>query len=517
MRQFSSLQLLLVWSGFLVGVVVAQVWSVTLEWYVCGLLLALGVVGGWRRAGGPWATGAPPLATWLLTTGLFILLALAGMARLQWADLQFTNSDWSEKLEREVAITGQVVREPDVRAQFAQLYVQVGDELLLVRTDRYTTARYGDTVTATGQLTAPEVFDTDTGREFNYPGYLQARGVQHILAWAEVEVTATGGGNPLIRGLLWVKGEFVAAVTASLPPPQSDLGLGLLLGIKQALGDELETAFRRTGLIHIVVLSGYNVMLVIAFFWWVSSWVLPLRGRVVFGLVGIGLFVIIVGPSATVVRASIMASLLLLAKYIGARYDVLRALLLAALMMVVLNPYLLFYDLGFQLSFLATLGLVLVLPQFETTVVTDTKGVGLKDIFYATLVTQLAVLPLLVYAIGEVSVVAVAVNVVVLPVVAAAMALTFVAGVTTLISPVLALPFAWLAYLVLSYIIVVVTWVGGFSWAAAKLPPITLWQLAGCYILLGFAWYGWVRWRDSGALAAHLSRALDEDVPVAFR
>ena len=315
--------------------------------------------------------------------------------------------------------------------------------------------------------------------------------MQYIVPFASVKATEAGGGNVLVRALLSAKQQFAAAVTASLPPPQSDLGLGLLLGIKQSLGDDLEDAFRRTGLIHIVVLSGYNVMLVIAFFWWVTSWVLPLRGRVAVSLIGIILFAIMVGLSATVVRASIMASILLLAKYIGARYDVLRALLSAGLVMVALNPYLLLYDLGFQLSFMATLGLVLFLPHFEGTVATETRSLGLRDIFLATLTTQVFVLPLLIFHIGEVSLVAVVVNMLVLPIVAVAMVLTFATGFIAAVSTLLAVPVAFVANLALSYIITVVLWFDRMPWAAATLPPISVYTMFGLYGLIFLGWYVW--------------------------
>jgi len=148
------------------------------------------------------------------------------------------------------------------------------------------------------------------------------------------------------------------SIEAVIPEPQVGLAEGLLLGVKQALGDELEVVFRKTGIIHIVVLSGYNVMLVVIFITYVLSYVLPYRARVPFGILAIVCFAVLVGLSATVVRASIMASLILFARATGRTYAVMRALCFAGVIMVLINPYLLVYDVGFQLSFLATLGLI---------------------------------------------------------------------------------------------------------------------------------------------------------------
>jgi len=488
--------------AFFLGIVVADQFVVVERFYIILLCFILGS-GLWWRMG------------WLRTVfvSVALLALLGGVARMEWAQLQFVNSPLSGQIDQSITVTGDVVREVDVRESFAQLYVRVEGELLLVRTDRFTAAQYGDTISVTGQLEKPSAFATDLGRVFDYQNYLKARGVQYVVSFARVSVVESGSGSNPIRWLLATKDKFAAAVTASLPPPQSDLGLGLLLGIKQALGEDLENAFRRTGLIHIVVLSGYNVMLVIAFFWWVTSWFLPLRGRVGLSLLGIVLFAIMVGLSATVVRASIMASILLLAKFIGTRYDVLRALLFAGLVMVVLNPYVLLYDLGFQLSFMATLGLVLFLPQFESTVVTDTKKIGLRDIFLATVVTQIAVLPLLIFHIGEVSIVSVVVNVLALPVVAVAMALTFATGLVALVSPILVLPIAFVTNLVLLYIITIVTWFDRLPFAAVVVPPISVWQLVGMYVLLGVVLWLWYTVKHAKGDTA----VSPTDPPVFFR
>jgi competence protein ComEC len=269
-----------------------------------------------------------------------------------------------------------------------------------------------------------------------------------------------------------------------------------LLGVKQALGDELEIAFRQTGIIHIVVLSGYNVMLVVGFFWWFSSWMLPLRGRIVFGLIGITLFALVVGLSATVVRASIMAAILLLGKLLGRKYDVLRALLFAALIMVLINPYILLYDIGFQLSFMATLGLVLVLPQFESTLATHSTQLKFRDLFFATVVTQIFVLPLLMYHIGEVSLVSVLVNMLVLPMVPVAMLLTFITGLVGAVSIPLGSLVGLLAYLPLQYILVVAELFAAFPFAVVTIPDISVWAVLGMYILLGGAYTIWRRSRQ---------------------
>jgi competence protein ComEC len=413
------------------------------------------------------------------------------MVRTEQFAEQFVDSPLAPQVGEQVTFTGTVVTEPDERANFTQLFVQTETDRILVRADRFANIAYGDVLEVTGTLERPESFVTDIGRTFDYPKYLEVRRVQYVVSFAEIAVIDSNQGNVLLAYLYQAKQFFVTTLEEAISSPQVDLGVGLLLGVKQALGDELETAFRQTGIIHIVVLSGYNVMLVVGFFWWLSSWVLPLRGRIVFGLVGITLFALLVGLSATVVRASIMAAILLIGKLLGRTYDVLRALLFAALIMVLINPYILLYDIGFQLSFMATLGLVLVLPQFESTLATHSTQLKFKDLFFATVVTQIFVLPLLMYHIGEVSLVSVLVNMLVLPVVPVAMLLTFIVGLVGSVSTTLAVLVGFVAYLPLQLIIAIATSFAALPFAVITIPEISVWVVLLMYALLAIGYWWW--------------------------
>jgi competence protein ComEC len=276
------------------------------------------------------------------------------------------------------------------------------------------------------------------------------------------------------------------SLEALVPEPQAGLGEGLLLGVKSALGDELEQVFRRTGIIHIVVLSGYNVMLVVIFVMTILSYFLAERGRLIFGVLAIASFALMVGLSATVVRASIMAVLILIARTTGRSYQVLRALFFAGAVMLLINPYLLVSDPGFQLSFVATFGLILLAPHLEMVFHKVPNFIKIREFLVATIATQIFVLPLLLYQIGEFSVVSVLVNVLVLPMVPVAMLLTFFTGVIGLFSSALALPVAYLTHLSLSYILVVATWFAALPFAAYVLPPFPFWIMILAYVALGF-------------------------------
>lgn len=423
----------------------------------------------------------------VLYLGLLLLALAAGICRTEIASWQFGSSVLQPMVGQSVEVVGVVVKEPEHQGRTVSLYVLVGEDTLLVTADTYTAIAYGDTVRVSGVLEEPTTFTTSLGREFNYKNYLQAKGVEYKIAFAQTEVIAQGAGNKIIAGLLFGKAHFISAIQQIIPEPAVGLGAGLLLGVKSALGDDIENDFRQTGIIHIVVLSGYNIMLVVAFMMFCFSSFLSRKLQVLAGVLAIISFALIVGLSATVVRASIMAVLVLVAGALRRQYDVLRALLLAGVAMLWVNPYLLLYDIGFQLSFMATLGLILVVPQFEARLAAG-SWFGMKEFLLATVATQLTVLPLLLYHIGEVSVIAVVVNVLVLPIVPLAMLLTFLTGVVALVSLPLAGLVGYLATWSLWYILGVAKWFADLPFAAVSVPSFSAGYVGLLYALLLGGW-----------------------------
>ena len=367
-----------------------------------------------------------------------------------------------------VVIEGVVVRAPDVRDKFIQLTTETEVGIVLVRADRFVDVSYGDRIEAVGKIERPEAFETDTGRTFNYPMYLRAHGVTHTMSFAKVEVLRHGEGNRAIAGLLALKQWFIRGIESALPEPESALLAGLLLGEKRGLGEDLTESFRRAGVIHIIVLSGYNVALVINTVREGLQAVLPRTAAL--GSAGIValLFMLMTGASETAVRATLMALVVLLAKALYRPADGLRILLVVAAGMAVWNPYLVLFDLSYQLSVLATLGLVTLSQHIEPYLV-HLRSKTLIEIVSTTLATQVAVLPLLILSIGQVSLVSLASNILILVVVPYAMLVGFVASLIATLSPVLAFPLSAVAYALLTYIIRISELLGSLPYAAVNL------------------------------------------------
>lgn len=422
----------------------------------------------------------------LLFFSLAIMAFALGVLRLEIANWSFGQSPLESQVGQTVTLTGQVISLPEEREKTKLLEVQIETDKILVSVDRYEAVTYGDVVMVKGELTRPESFTTDLGRTFNYPGYLKAKGIEYRVSFAQIEVLESRNGHWFPTALFNFKEAFMVNVTEHIPDPAAALGGGLLLGIKQSLGAELENSFRRTGIIHIVVLSGYNVMLVVFFVMFVLGYFLPPKPRVIFGVLAIATFALLVGFSASVLRASIMASLLLLIQATGRVYDVLRGLMVAATIMVLINPHILFYDVGFQLSFLATAGLILISPHINNWLSKVTNFLGIRSFIVATISTQIAVLPLLLYQIGEFSAVAVIVNVLVLPMVAVAMLLTFLTGVFAFFSSTLASLVALPAYMSLQYINEIALWFSALPFAAFLVPPFPFYFVPIGYLVLAF-------------------------------
>ena len=412
-----------------------------------------------------------------------------GLARLELVTTLAPASALVSQIGQKVELTGIVVTEPEVTAKSTRLVVAVAHERVLVSADRYADIRYGDEVTFKGKLAEPEAFGTEFGRTFNYPGYLAVRDIFYTVSFAQVNVVSQHNGNYLLDFLFRIKKVFLESLQTYIPEPEVGLGAGLLLGVKSSLGSELEAAFRTTGIIHIVVLSGANIMLVVLFVMYILSLFLTVRVRAVVGVVTIILFTLLVGFSATVVRASIMATLVMVSLLLGRRYVITRALFFAGGVMLIGNPSLLVYDIGFQLSFMATLGLITVAPQFELYLSGVPAHFKLKEFFLATMSTQIAILPLLLYQIGQFSVVAVLVNMLVLPLVPVAMLTTFITGVLGLVFPTLAGVVGVGAYFTLAYIIQTATWFAALPYAAFMVPAFPFYFVAVAYMLIGFVLY----------------------------
>lgn len=417
---------------------------------------------------------------------VLILLCAVGIGRVQTLPAD-APAELTERIGSRITLEGTVVAEPDLRERHQRLTIEAKGTNVLAVVPLYPEVSYGEHIRVYGELSRPEPFDTESGRIFRYDRFLEKDGVFLMLSYASFEVVGEREGVwAHIRGALSdFKRGFLDMLARALPEPHASLAGGLVAGGKQGLGDRLLDAFVASGLVHIVVLSGYNVMIVAEAVMRMLSF-LPRRVAVGSATATIGAFVLAAGAGAASVRAGLMAGIALFARATYRTYDAARALILAGLLMLWWNPLLLTYDPGFQLSFVATLGLIFGAPIVESWLA-FIKSAFLREVAAATVAAQIAVLPLLLYQSGLLSLIALPANLLVLPVVPLAMAASALAGFLAWLIPPLAAFFGLPAYALLSYIIGVVELSASLPLATLAVPVFPFALVALAYVLLAYS------------------------------
>ncbi len=363
---------------------------------------------------------------------------------------------------KQTKVVGHVVDDPEVRARSVHLVVRTTsiekepiESRLLVIAPQGSSFSFGDEISVVGNIRVPAPFETETGKEFNYEKYLRAKGIGAVVIYPQIEVIAQASCCS-VRGTLYaVKGALVGAIERVFPEPHGGLLKGMLLGIKDALPERLADDFRDSGLVHVVVLSGFNLTVVALAFMWLVERIprVTKKARIIVGMVGILLFATMVGFSATVIRASAMAIIGFVAQLLRRPSVALRTLFVAGFCMVVWNPLVLVYDPAFILSFLATFGLTTLAPFFERKLLWIPTTLSLRMIAAATLATQVFITPALIFYTGQVSLASLPANLLALPLVSLAMLLGSIAGGLALISYWAAFPVMLAATTLLSVIL----------------------------------------------------------------
>jgi competence protein ComEC len=228
---------------------------------------------------------------------------------------------------------------------------------------------------------------------------------------------------------------FAEGIRESIREPEASLGAGFLLGQKTVLPEKLDNELKLLGLTHIVVASGYNLTILIRFsrrFLERISRFTALAGSfaLVYG------FLQITGSSPSMSRASLIAGISLLSWYYGRKLHPLVLLSFSASITVLVNPSYAWGDIGWLLSFTSFIGVIMLAPLLQSYFWGSDKPGNIRQVFVETLSAQLLTLPIIAYVFGQYSPLAIVANVLILPLIPIAMALTAVAGLAGVILPV---------------------------------------------------------------------------------
>ena len=374
--------------------------------------------------------------------------------------------------------SGVVVSEPEDKENYRRfVFKALNSEKALVNAPLYSPVQYGDRVEVRGKLEKPGIIkDEDIRRDFDYGKYLSKDDIYYTVSFAEVEIISSGHGHPIKTFLFKIKRSFVNKSKNIFSEPYASLLNGLLISGREALPKDILEEFRRAGVIHIVVLSGFNITLI-------ANFLKTIFRSHAASIIGIILFVIMTGAGASIVRAAIMALIATSAKFFGREYSASRALMGAGFLMLIENPKILVFDPSFQLSFLATLGLIYVMPWMEKCLSRGvlTKWEKLRETLAQTLATQATVLPLLIYMSGDVSLVSLPANILILLTVPYTMLVGFAAVIISFISSILAWPFTYVSYLLLSWILFVAHTLGSLKFATIGISSFYFWIILLVY------------------------------------
>ena len=498
------------------------------------VLLALSWAGGlWLadQLGQPWwawlsfaGLAAASLALLRHQTRLRLPLACAlmvglGAARFEAARPLFGATDFLPTYHDIGAVTveGVVADTPatyetrtDLRLQAEAVYLPGADGPLpvhgvaLVYASRYSAGRltatgqadfaYGDRLAVTGVFSAPPVFDG-----FSYRAVLARSGVHSQVTAAQVIFLAERQANPAAQAVFDFRARALRTVRRIFPQPEAELIAGILLGVESGLPADVVEAFGATGTRHLIAISGFNISLLAGA---ITALTFRLWGRwrgTLAAVVVIGVYTLLVGASGSVVRAALMGSLALLAYQLGRRASALNTLAAALVLMTLLNPHWL-WDTGFQLSALATLGLVLYGAPWQaqvqrtlgrvTTLAQARRLAALaSELVLLTAAAQLTTLPLTLLYFQRFSLSALPANLLVLPAQPALMLSSGLALLLGLVWLPLGQLAAWLAWPFSAYTLAVVELFAAVPGGSFYLGEVTPAVVVGLYALLfGLTW-----------------------------
>lgn len=347
---------------------------------------------------------------------------------------------------------------------------------------------YGDYIKFTANISKPKVIESADGRNFDYEYFLQKDNIFYLADISNVETISKNQAGKLTNILFKIKKSFMQNVENLLPAPYAFLATGLVISGKGSLDKELQDQFQKVGLIHIVVLSGSNVSIVGEAISKFFSFLPKLWGGI-FGSLGIICFGLMIGGGATVWRSVIMSIIGIWTKLSGRQNSGFIALMTAGTLMLFHNPKLLLHDPSFQLSFVATLGLIFLASPIEEILQRAKKTLekshkiflmslkyippSLISLIATSIATQIFTLPFIIRFSGVVSLVSLPVNALVLPFIPFTMLFVFLTGVISFMTVTVAYLPAFVAYALLKYELLVVGYFSSLSFSSTKIQNIS--------------------------------------------
>ncbi len=420
---------------------------------------------------------------------LFLVLLCCfglGSGRFFWAEPQFTvnNVGFYRDIDNGIVLEGVLASEPEFRNNAQYLLLEARKLVLpfkemdvggrvLIKTKPFPRFFYDERLLIKGNLLTPAEFE-----KFSYKEYLAKDNIFSVMYNPYISVINDSGGRDFFGLIYYLKDQIKNRAEAFVKEPGASIVIGLLIGARASIPQNILDDFQRTGLTHILAISGYNITLIINIFALIMS-KSGRRSRFWITTFMIGVFAVLTGLSASVVRASIMGILVILATYMGRKGGGLQLLLLSGMLMVMSNPMILLRDISFQLSFLSTAGLLILLPLIEKYF--KNLPPFIAESLSVTLTATVFTTPIILLNFGKFSIVSPFANVLFLPLIPMIMLVSFMVIVASLIFTPLAQLFAAVCFLLTTILL------DGVSYTA-KIPFAML-ESGGFNLVMFFMYY----------------------------
>ena len=482
--------LMLFTTAWVTGILISQVTHLPFLWLLLAIPASLILLVGWGDE------------SWARRGAAMSIALMLGAGRLILAQPVINEDHVAFYTDRgEVRLEGVLDGELDIRSnktlvrmRTAHLTFANGETLsvhgsVLVYLPPFGGAHYGDRLIVEGQLETPPVYDT-----FSYKEYLAHQGIYAVFHAKKYTILASHQANIIKDIILQFKTLSHQVILQLYAEPHAALLSGILLGIESGIPDPLRDAFNITGTGHIIAISGFNLSIMAGGFAFLTRRLFKKRGRTWAAIIGVWLYVILVGASAAVLRAGVMSTLGVIAVHEQRKVHGPTALAAAVFVLTLLNPFTL-WDVGFQLSYAATLGMVLYTQTFENRLRTFLEGwikpenaeklvSWASDSLLVTISAQLVTVGVIVGTFQRLSLVSLLTNFLILPV----QLYIILFGVVSLLVGLVILPvaqlFAWITWLFLTYTTAVVNLFAQLPRASIGLGQVSILAVWAYYTVL---------------------------------
>lgn len=404
----------------------------------------------------------------------------------------------------EMLVTGIVSEPPDYRDRYTNLKIKVtavdsgsGDlpvtGWLLARAPKNEIYSYGQIIRVRGQLQTPP-----EDAEFSYRDYLAREGIHAYMTKTEITILPGQAGNPIWAAVYQFKEKSLRNIYRLFNDPEASLLAGILLGVDTGLTAKLQAAFKNTGTAHIIAISGFNISIIAGVLMLFFEKIFKRKLGALLAICGVFLYALLVGGNAAVLRAAIMGSLTIVASLLGRKQQGFNLLLTVAGCMLLLNPMQV-WDVSFQLSFFATLGLVLYAEPLGQATANLLARFGINNSVVnfinanvmLTLAAQFTTLPIMIYHFKRFSLISLIANPFILPIQPAVMILSGLALLASHIFFPLGQVLAWGALPFSTYTIQVVELFNRIPHGVIFLGDSSFWWALGFYAALLTATFKW--------------------------